>query len=538
VRMIDGSLADGFIIEGQEGTYSYGGIGGSCANFEIRNCWIRNELYGAGMMEGRPGLSCPEIGRFKNCLIENCYYGISLFSEMAEINGVTVTKCHDPISGGYGTVMNSIVYGNDDYTNLWNGNLAVSYSCVEDTRITGTGVIHSDPRFVDWAGGDYHLRLDSPCIDAGTTEGATLYDMDGDLRPQGKGVDIGVDEVPVGWRYNFFSSAEGWGCGSVPRIFSSPMSAANSGLLELQGTTNTDCFGFWQSPQAVAPFAPDSLYRARWLVGVEKAPALQPPTVRLRINSSDFTFANELVLNGDESQFGGLPLSSDSFTTFTQYFCSPPSVVLSPEPPLYFSLAFDLLNFDPLADPLAAASLDSVILERFLLSELTTPTLVQVYGFATSAESWTFSGAVSPFDSPVSHWEPSTIQLSTLNNTNTFGYWLSPAIDLATTNALYRAEFTVRSDQTNPTLVPTLRLRLGTSDNQIVSGQTISSVGKASQSPTLRPMIYSAYLSPPSLAPSACYLAFDLLSFDPSCAPTATLSLDSARLFTIDLNNL
>jgi hypothetical protein len=43
--------------------------------------------------------------------------------------------------------------------------------------------------------GDYHLRPDSPCIDAGFAgDGIPHLDFDGDPRPQGKGIDLGAFE--------------------------------------------------------------------------------------------------------------------------------------------------------------------------------------------------------------------------------------------------------------------------------------------------------------------------------------------------------
>jgi hypothetical protein len=52
-----------------------------------------------------------------------------------------------------------------------------------------------DPGFV--GEGDYHLLPASPCVDAGTKEGAELseYDLDGDLRISGSSPDIGADET-------------------------------------------------------------------------------------------------------------------------------------------------------------------------------------------------------------------------------------------------------------------------------------------------------------------------------------------------------
>ena len=56
----------------------------------------------------------------------------------------------------------------------------------------GEGNIDKLPSFI--GGGDYHLEGDSPCIDAGTSEGAPDTDIDGELRPQGAGYDMGADE--------------------------------------------------------------------------------------------------------------------------------------------------------------------------------------------------------------------------------------------------------------------------------------------------------------------------------------------------------
>lgn len=64
----------------------------------------------------------------------------------------------------------------------------------------GTGNIDAEPAFMDPGAFDYHLRLASPCVDAGTDAGAPDHDLDGDSRPlhgDGDGialVDMGVDE--------------------------------------------------------------------------------------------------------------------------------------------------------------------------------------------------------------------------------------------------------------------------------------------------------------------------------------------------------
>jgi hypothetical protein len=45
--------------------------------------------------------------------------------------------------------------------------------------------------------GDYHLAGSSPAIDTGTTIASVTHDFDGDFRPQGKGYEIGADEVAL-----------------------------------------------------------------------------------------------------------------------------------------------------------------------------------------------------------------------------------------------------------------------------------------------------------------------------------------------------
>jgi parallel beta-helix repeat protein len=51
-----------------------------------------------------------------------------------------------------------------------------------------------DPRFVDEASGDYHLRSDSPCVDQGLDLGVTS-DLERHPRPAGLGFDIGAYEA-------------------------------------------------------------------------------------------------------------------------------------------------------------------------------------------------------------------------------------------------------------------------------------------------------------------------------------------------------
>jgi hypothetical protein len=78
-----------------------------------------------------------------------------------------------------------------------------SYSCIQDWTEGGIGNMPADPRLVDPDNGNFHLRIDSPCIDAGSYVDGLVQDFEGDARPfdgageprgDGSDYDIGADE--------------------------------------------------------------------------------------------------------------------------------------------------------------------------------------------------------------------------------------------------------------------------------------------------------------------------------------------------------
>jgi hypothetical protein len=64
----------------------------------------------------------------------------------------------------------------------------------EENAYEATDNKQADPRFVDADSFDFHLKADSPAIDAGSSEPAPKTDFDGKRRPQGSKVDIGAYE--------------------------------------------------------------------------------------------------------------------------------------------------------------------------------------------------------------------------------------------------------------------------------------------------------------------------------------------------------
>ncbi len=105
------------------------------------------------------------------------------------------------------TVTNTILWDNapqEIYLSGGSSTVTVSYSDVQggQAAIGGTGTvnwgsgnINLSPQFVDAANGDYHLRIQSPCTSAGTSNGAPPEDIDGN--PRGTPPSIGAYENAV-----------------------------------------------------------------------------------------------------------------------------------------------------------------------------------------------------------------------------------------------------------------------------------------------------------------------------------------------------
>ena len=147
---------------------SAGNIGGGLrwCNGEIRRCIITgNDANKGGGLAGSHAeiVSCiiannsaPDGAGLYNCdgTISNCSIASNSGATCAGLRG-----CNGPIA-------NCIIWGNNG-PDIFEGSVP-TYSCYAG----GTGSnIDVDPCFVDAAAGDYHLRWDSGCIDAGDPAG-------------------------------------------------------------------------------------------------------------------------------------------------------------------------------------------------------------------------------------------------------------------------------------------------------------------------------------------------------------------------------
>jgi hypothetical protein len=211
------AVLDGFTITaGFSGSgYFGGGMANENASPTISNCIFRSNsaAIGGGMWNYNcspiltncifHGNSASSLGGglgnsvYCSPIITNCtfydntaaMYGGGIYNEGA--SSITLTNCI-LWADSAGTAGDEI-HNNDSLDDV------VTYCNVQSgtgQSWFGTGCIDEDPCFVDAAGGDFHLLLSSPCIDAGTNSAPSLpsTDFEGDTRIINGIVDMGVDE--------------------------------------------------------------------------------------------------------------------------------------------------------------------------------------------------------------------------------------------------------------------------------------------------------------------------------------------------------
>ena len=160
-----------------------------------------------------------ENGRIEYCIVSNCVRGVrgsSAYNCLITGNtgigfgGYGLQNCTvvgNAIGATLPFAVNSVIWGNEQ-DGAYDSSFRHSTNCcipvvtktdLNNILMVGPGNIMKDPRFVNAAAGDYRLRPDSPCIDAGAAGGAVgATDLSGGMRVRGAGVDIGCFEfVPT-----------------------------------------------------------------------------------------------------------------------------------------------------------------------------------------------------------------------------------------------------------------------------------------------------------------------------------------------------
>jgi len=179
--------------------FEWGNHGSELRNCVLSNCSSGYELIGFHSGQGLALINCffhdnstegfPLLS-FQGCSdlrIVNC----TIASNITNSSGAICS-----FDGSGGEVSNTILWnsGENEIIADQTEGLTVSY-CDIDGGYPGFGNLQADPAFVGPTSQSFHLRPDSPCVDAGIQAGAPGTDWDNETRPMGTGIDIGADEV-------------------------------------------------------------------------------------------------------------------------------------------------------------------------------------------------------------------------------------------------------------------------------------------------------------------------------------------------------
>ena len=191
---------------GWGGVFNLNGTTGS-GTITLTNCTITGNTaayVGGGIFNSNGNASTTDSATITltNCTIlgNTAAYGGGVENE--SVSGtITLTSCtitgNAATSSGGGvdnfngntssatiTLTNNVIYGDigGEVFNFANTPAIVSY-CDVQGGYSGTGNIDADPLFVNAATGDLHLKPGSPCLGAGTSNGAPATDKEGNMRP-------------------------------------------------------------------------------------------------------------------------------------------------------------------------------------------------------------------------------------------------------------------------------------------------------------------------------------------------------------------
>ena len=201
------------------------GRGGGAVMATLERCIIRGNSAPKG--SGGGAIWCDLV----NCLVtgNSAVTGGGIWSDgHTNVNCTVVGNSATKTGGGImsaGYVWNSIVWGNSapDTPDLWGCD--AWYTCSPDAE-NGWGNIAEDPLFMDEAAGDFRLRPDSPCVDAGGNDfvvGET--DLVGNARIFRSVADMGAYEQGSGPIVRLDSRGDAGGTSSIIAIYGAAMPA-------------------------------------------------------------------------------------------------------------------------------------------------------------------------------------------------------------------------------------------------------------------------------------------------------------------------
>jgi hypothetical protein len=181
------------IIKDNIGSTRGGGLYLGSTASKVKNCLIYNNAAGSG--GGVCSFYAP-VQDIESCTIVSNYGSVGAGIILRFYNqGAGIRVCNSVIYSNYNN-LNIYSEGDVTTTNIWCTNICV-YSTNNLNAAGNTGNITNNPRFADWAGKNFRLTPDSPCINTGFLQAwmTNGVDLDGRARIRYGTVDIGAYEV-------------------------------------------------------------------------------------------------------------------------------------------------------------------------------------------------------------------------------------------------------------------------------------------------------------------------------------------------------
>jgi hypothetical protein len=162
-----------------------------------------------------------------------------------------------------------------------------------------------------------------------------------------------------------------------------------------------------------------------------------------------------------------------------------------------------------------------------------TPSLMPeeyTYTFDSGNEGWTKFTLPLEFAAPLFLEENGKIGFSPNGSNNCYGSWES-RYHTFTVGQKYRARFRIQTNQPDQSKIPTVRIRIQDKKSQVISTQTINSLGDGINSPTLSGMTYEIFYQPPKTTLGEGYfISLDLINIGDADDPNARIYIDMVEI--------
>ena len=178
---------------------NYSDTGGAAYRTEGFRCVFReNSAWTAGgAVEYGSHENCLFVGNFAANVYFASYGGAGRYGAYTNCTFYGNSADYGPSVFG-GALVNSIVYANFAFSEGGSsgvdGGCTYDHCCLDRTGASGIGNMCAEPAFENEEDGDFRLRAESPCIDAGRAVDVGTHDLAGMKRLVGGGVDIGAYE--------------------------------------------------------------------------------------------------------------------------------------------------------------------------------------------------------------------------------------------------------------------------------------------------------------------------------------------------------